>query len=89
VPQGELSAPRPRPVERCELPHLHGLDFVLHGALGGGVNASLNLDSHGKSWSYLVLGLEVEIDDVAQAPARAIAPVPSLTPPALRRECER
>jgi hypothetical protein len=28
----------------------------------GGVNASLNLDSHGKSWSYLLLALEVEID---------------------------
>jgi hypothetical protein len=34
-------------------------------ALEGGVNASLNLDSHGKSWSYLLLGLEVEIDDPA------------------------
>jgi hypothetical protein len=24
------------------------------------VNASLNLDSHGKSWSYLILGLALE-----------------------------
>jgi hypothetical protein len=55
-------------VERYELPHLHGLNFVLHDALEGGVNSSLNLDSHGKSWSYLVLGLELDIDDAAQAP---------------------
>jgi hypothetical protein len=27
--------------------------------LEGGVNASLGLDSHGKSWSYLLLGLEL------------------------------
>jgi hypothetical protein len=30
-------------------------------ALEGGVNASLNLDGHGKSWSFLLLALEVEI----------------------------
>jgi len=47
-------------VTRYELPHLHGLNFVLHDALEGGVNASLNLDSHGKSWSYLLLGIELE-----------------------------
>lgn len=48
------------PVERYEVEHLHGLNFVLHDALEGGVNASLNLDSHGKSWSYLILALPVE-----------------------------
>ena len=40
--------------------HLHGLNFVLHDALEGGVNSSLNLDTHGKSWSYLILGLELD-----------------------------
>ena len=44
-------------VERYVIEHLHGLNLVLHEALEGGVNASLNLDSHGKSWSYLILGL--------------------------------
>ena len=48
-------------VERYELPHLHGLNFVLHDALEGGVNASLNLDSHGKSFSFLLLALDVEV----------------------------
>lgn len=47
-------------VERYELPHLHGLNFVLHEALEGGVNRSLNLDSHGKSFSFLILGLPLE-----------------------------
>ena len=47
-------------VMRYELPHLHGLNFVMQDALEGGVNASLNLDSHGKSWSYLLLGLELD-----------------------------
>jgi hypothetical protein len=28
--------------------------------LEGGVNTSLNLDSHGKSFSYLILGLPIE-----------------------------
>ncbi len=49
-------------VERFELPGLHGLHFVLHAALEGGVNASLNLDLHGKSFSYLMLALEVDVE---------------------------
>jgi hypothetical protein len=54
------------PVERYELAALHGLNFVLHDALEGGVNASLNLDSHGKSWSYLVLSLEIDVPEHRQ-----------------------
>jgi hypothetical protein len=46
-------------VTRYVLEHLHGLNFVMTEALEGGVNASLNLDSHGKSWSYLILGLKL------------------------------
>ena len=48
-------------IERYLLPQLHGLNFVLDEALEGGVNESLNLDSHGKSWSFLILGLEIEL----------------------------
>ena len=47
-------------VRRYVIEHLHGLNFVMQDALEGGVNSSLNLDSHGKSWSYLFLGLELE-----------------------------
>jgi hypothetical protein len=43
--------------------HLHGLNLVMRDALEGGVNASLNLDSHGKSWSYLILGLTLDADE--------------------------
>jgi hypothetical protein len=44
-------------VIRYKIDHLYGLNLVMRDALEGGVNASLNLDSHGKSWSYLILGL--------------------------------
>lgn len=50
-------------IRRFELDHLHGLNFVMDRALEGGVNSSLNLDSHGKSWSYLLLGLKITIPD--------------------------
>jgi hypothetical protein len=48
-------------VTRYEMDDLHGLNFVLQDALEGGVNTSLNLDSHGKSFSYLILGLSIEV----------------------------
>jgi hypothetical protein len=53
------------PVDRYEIEHLGGLNFVLHGALEGGVNSSLNLDSHGKSFSYLLLGMSLTDGDEA------------------------
>ncbi len=49
------------PITRYELPTLDGLNFVMDDALEGGVNESLNLDSHGKSWSSLLLGLEITL----------------------------
>src|SRR5262245_55486862 len=51
------------PVARYELDKLHGLNFVMQDALEGGVNTSLGLDSHGKSWSFLILGLEIELPE--------------------------
>jgi len=50
-------------VTRYVIEHLHGLNLVMSEALEGGVNASLNLDSHGKSWSYLILGLALDSGD--------------------------
>ncbi|MDF1736629.1 MAG: hypothetical protein P1U37_15160 [Minwuia sp.] len=49
-------------VTRHEMPHLQGLNFVLTSALDGGVNGSLNLDGHGKSWSFILLEMQVELD---------------------------
>lgn len=51
------------PVMRYTLDHLQGLNFVMGDALEGGVNTSLGLDSHGKSWSFLVLDLDVEVPE--------------------------
>jgi hypothetical protein len=47
------------PVQRYELPRLGALNFVLPGALGGGVTRSLALDAHGKSLSSALLDLEI------------------------------
>src|SRR5260370_8676546 len=39
------------PVERFELPNLHALNFLLHGALDGGGTISLKPDAQGKVFS--------------------------------------
>ncbi|WP_338663280.1 hypothetical protein VQH23_24505 [Pararoseomonas sp. SCSIO 73927] len=46
-------------VVRYDLPLLHGFNFVLDDVLEGGVNGALNLDGHGKTLSFLLLGMEV------------------------------
>jgi hypothetical protein len=46
-------------IVRYECPNLGALNFVLHGALAGGVTRSLALDAHGKSLSSLLLDLEL------------------------------
>lgn len=51
-------------ITRYEMDGLAGLNFVLREALDGGVNSSLNLDFHGKSFSYIILGLPVKISGV-------------------------
>lgn len=51
----------PTAVRRYLLPQLHAMNFVLDGVLDGGVNNALNLDSHGKSLSYLLLDHPLQI----------------------------
>ena len=51
------------PVLRYELDGLAALNFVAHGALGGGVSRSLCLDNYGKSLSAAILGFELDIPD--------------------------
>lgn len=51
------------PVERFELPNLHALNFLLHGALGGGGTVSLKTDAQGKTLSTALLRLELEVPD--------------------------
>lgn len=50
-------------VERFELPNLHALNFLLHGALGGGGTVSLKTDAQGKTLSTALLRLEIEVPD--------------------------
>jgi hypothetical protein len=38
-------------------PNLHGLNFVLEGALEGGCNFGLRLDSYGKCYASLILDI--------------------------------
>jgi hypothetical protein len=48
-------------VDRFELPALGALNFVLHGALGGGVTRSLRLDAHGKTLGSSLLEMEIHL----------------------------
>ena len=57
--QGALCRDRAGEITRYELPQLGALNFVMHGALRGGVTRSLALDAHGKSLSSLLLTLEI------------------------------
>lgn len=52
-------------VERFELPNLGALNFLLHGALGGGGTVSLRLDAQGKTLGAALLALEIEVDEPA------------------------
>ena len=42
-------------VKRYEIPKFPALNFVIENALEAGVNASLCIDSHGKTFSFLIL----------------------------------
>src|ERR671928_305175 len=63
-------------VERFELPNLGALNFLLHGALGGGGTLSLMTDAQGKVFSTALLRMVL---DVPEAEARA-AGLPGLAP---------
>lgn len=47
-------------IERFELPPLGALNFVLHGALRGGVTRSLSLDAHGKTLGAQLLDMPLD-----------------------------
>ena len=46
---------------RYDLPLLHAFNFVVDDVLEGGVNASLNLDGHGKTQSFALLAMTVQV----------------------------
>ena len=68
----QVFAPRrPSKVVRYDLPKLAAFNFVLDDVLEGGVNSSLGLDGHGKSLSFLLLNLTVDIADTKMRPHAA------------------
>ena len=68
-----FAARKPSQVVRYDLPKLAAFNFVLDDVLEGGVNASLGLDGHGKSLSFLLLDMNVQIDAGVVAPPRSAA----------------
>jgi hypothetical protein len=56
-------------VERFELPNLFALNFLLHGALGGGGTVTLRTDAQAKVYSSALLRLVIDVPD---AEARAL-----------------
>lgn len=50
---------RPRRIDRYVLADLGAVNFVLHGALSGGVTRSLALDAHGKTLGAQLLDMEM------------------------------
>jgi hypothetical protein len=56
-------------VDRFVLPNLNALNFLLHGALGGGGTLSLKTDAQGKVYSTALLRMVLDVPD---AEARAL-----------------
>ena len=54
-------------VERFELPNLGALNFLLHGALGGGGTLSLKTDAQGKVFSTALLRMVLDVPDAEAA----------------------
>ncbi len=50
-------------VVRYEVENIHAMNFVAHGALGGGVSRSLCLDNYGKALSAAILGFEIDVPE--------------------------
>src|SRR3954469_8555327 len=50
-------------VTRYALPNLSAFNFVLEETLQGGVNDSLNLDTHGKTRSAVLVAMLIDVPD--------------------------
>jgi len=58
-------------VVRYDLPNLHALNFLLHGALDGGGTLSLKTDAQGKVYSTALLRMILDLD-AAEVKARGL-----------------
>jgi len=54
---------KPSAVKRYALPKIYALNFVLDDVLDGGVTQALNLDSHGKTLSFHLLGMRIPVPE--------------------------
>ncbi|MES2185108.1 MAG: hypothetical protein V4505_11225 [Pseudomonadota bacterium] len=61
VVAAQFACRRPSQVQRYVVPGLCAMNFVLDGVLDGGVNDALNLDTHGKALSFLLLDLPLTV----------------------------
>jgi len=52
-------------IVRYELPNISALQFVCQQALAGGVTTSLVMDTHGKTLSYALLNMNLELSENA------------------------
>jgi hypothetical protein len=52
------------PARRFELPRIGALNFLIEGALDGGVTKALMIDGHGKGYSTIILEMEVETNQL-------------------------
>lgn len=59
--QAHFAARQPSQVRRYVLESIQALNLVIDDVLDGGVNDALNLDSHGKTLSYWLLDMPVQI----------------------------
>ncbi len=50
-------------VERCEVPNLLAVNFLLHESLGGGGTLSLLVDAQGKTYAQYLLAAPVEVPE--------------------------
>lgn len=62
-------------VDRFELPNLYAVNFLLHGALGGGGTVSLKTDAQGKVYSTALLRMIIDVPD-AEASALGLPESP-------------
>jgi hypothetical protein len=58
-------------VDRFEAPNVRALNFVLHGALGGGGPRSLRADTLGKTLGGALVRLEIDVPDAMADRRRA------------------
>ena len=64
-------------VIRYEVDNIEAMNFVCHGALGGGVSRSLCLDNYGKALSAAVLGFEIDVPDALRGQLRGAHLLPA------------